>query len=873
MSPLDPDATLPPPAAGPPGDHTLNYSPGGFDNTRTLPPSDAPPAVAGAGRPEVPGFEILQELGRGGMGVVYLARQLRLNRPVALKMVLAGGHASAQDRMRFLAEAESVAAIQHPGIVQVFEFGTAGEQPYFALEFCPGGSLAGKLAGTPLPPQDAAALVERIAAAVQAAHDKGIVHRDLKPDNVLFAADGTPKVTDFGLARKVEGDSGLTRTGAIMGTPSYMAPEQATGKGKEVGPAADVYALGAVLYECLTGRPPFRAATALDTVLQVANDEPVSPRKLVPNLPRDLETVTLKCLEKGPAKRYESAAHLAADLGRFRAGEPILARPLSLWERYWRAVRRRPALNLLILLSFVSVGAAIGTITGANRSLRRKQSELERAVIDTRAAEQQAEARRTDAEVQRQKAQHRLEKAVEAVDKMMVRVAGERWANRPDLADERRQVLEEAVAFFQSFGDEDSNDPIVRRQAARAHLQTAVAYMALGDYPKGEAAVRLAADLYAGLAADAPTDADAVRGRAEATAFRGHFDSLSARYDQAVAHYREAVGYAEQACRLAPGSVDAQVTRSECYIALGHFYTMQDPARSVEFFTKALAVGEELSARPGAPYRGRLAKLVGLTYLGLAELSQGQPAKGAARLEAAHALAETMAAESPPTARAAELFGMTRTAMTVYRGMLLARSGKRDEAAKSVADGITAAERLVAAQPRSFPLRVQLMTSLLTGSEVYTRAGRPADATAALKRMEGVQAGLVRDYPQMTWITGFGAAQRSGRLVDRARQGDTGLDAEFESLVQQSQPSVADLVRYNWACAHAQLAKSGPAADQAGRAERAVQQLVALLAGPYFRNPVNAAHLDKDTDLDPVRGRADYKEFREKVRQLTQPKK
>src|SRR5438105_5896893 len=172
-----------------------------------------------------PGFEIEGELGRGGMGVVYRARQTRLNRCVALKMVLAGGHAGPAERLRFLAEAEAVAAVQHPGIVQVFEFGTCRDQPYFALEFCPGGSLTAKLSGTPLPPRTAAELVEKVARAVQAAHDQGIVHRDLKPDNVLFAADGTPKVTDFGLARKVESDSGLTKTGAIMGTPSYMAPE------------------------------------------------------------------------------------------------------------------------------------------------------------------------------------------------------------------------------------------------------------------------------------------------------------------------------------------------------------------------------------------------------------------------------------------------------------------------------------------------------------------------------------------------------------------------------------------------------------------------------------------------------------------------
>jgi serine/threonine-protein kinase len=259
----------------------------------------------------VPGYEILGELGRGGMGVVFQARRLKLNRVVALKMVLAGGHAGPDDLARFLAEAEAVAALQHPHIVQLHDFGEHNGLPFFTLEFVPGGSLADKLRGTPLQPKEAARVVEQLAQAVQYAHGKGIVHRDLKPANVLLAEGGTPKVTDFGLAKRVEVGSGLTATGAILGTPSYMAPEQAGGHGKRVGPAADVYALGAILYECLTGRPPFRAATAFDTVLQVLSAEPVPPGRLLPGLPRDLETVCLKCLHKERNKRYASAAELA----------------------------------------------------------------------------------------------------------------------------------------------------------------------------------------------------------------------------------------------------------------------------------------------------------------------------------------------------------------------------------------------------------------------------------------------------------------------------------------------------------------------------------------------------------------------------------
>ena len=321
-------ATLPPPSPSP-------------AETATLPPA-GPSGPGDEPCPaRIPGYEILGELGRGGMGVVYKARQTKLNRIVAVKMVLAGGHASSADLDRFLGEAEAVARMQHPQIVQIFETGQIDGLPYFALEFVEGGSLAGKLDGTPLPPHEAAKLVGLLAGGMHYAHRQGIVHRDLKPANVLLTKDGTPKITDFGLAKKVEGGSGLTQSGAIMGTPSYMAPEQAGGK-KGVGPAADVYALGAILYECLTGRPPFKAATPLDTILQVVSDEPVAPTRLQSGTPRDLETICLKCLQKEPAKRYESASALADDLGRFRRGEPIVARPVGGAERAVKWVRRRP---------------------------------------------------------------------------------------------------------------------------------------------------------------------------------------------------------------------------------------------------------------------------------------------------------------------------------------------------------------------------------------------------------------------------------------------------------------------------------------------------------------------------------------------------
>jgi hypothetical protein len=265
--------------------------------------------------------------------------------------------------------------------VQVFEVGDDHGLPYFSLEFCPGGSLEKKLAGTPLPPTDAARLVETLAKAMHSAHEKGIVHRDLKPANVLLAEDGTPKITDFGLAKRLE-TPGHTATGAVMGTPSYMAPEQAGGQGKTVGPAADVYALGAILYECLTGRPPFRAATPLDTVLQVVSEDPVPPRQLNAKVPRDLETICLMCLQKEPARRYASAQALADDVRRFLAGAPVRARRATALERVTKWVLRHPAPAALVAVVVLATLVLLAGSSWYNVRLREALGQAHQAKDD-----------------------------------------------------------------------------------------------------------------------------------------------------------------------------------------------------------------------------------------------------------------------------------------------------------------------------------------------------------------------------------------------------------------------------------------------------------------------------------------------------------
>jgi hypothetical protein len=331
---------------------------------------------ADAGRPRVPGYEILGELGRGGMSVVYQARQMGLNRVVALKVILAGAFADPEQQRRFRAEAKVIARLRHPNIIQVHDCDVHGACPYLALEFVEGGTLAQKTAGNSQPPGDAARTVETLALAVHHAHGAGLVHRDLKPANVLLTADDVLKITDFGLTKQLTSEAGVsararTGNGAILGTPSYMAPEQvANGRGA-VGPAADIWALGVILYELLTGRPPFQGNNVLEVLRQVQEQEPLPPTRLRAGLPRDLETICLKCLHKEQGRRYATAAALAEDLRRFQAGEPILARPVGVTERTWRWCRRNPWLagmsGVVGLLLLILVVGSLATAWRMNQ--------------------------------------------------------------------------------------------------------------------------------------------------------------------------------------------------------------------------------------------------------------------------------------------------------------------------------------------------------------------------------------------------------------------------------------------------------------------------------------------------------------------------
>jgi formylglycine-generating enzyme required for sulfatase activity/tRNA A-37 threonylcarbamoyl transferase component Bud32 len=349
-----------PSADPPPGSAAPNGSPPNLTRDTRAISTGLTPAESRE-YPEIPGYEILGILGHGGMGVVYRARQLKANRLVALKMIRAFEHASPTERLRFQIEAEAAAHLQHPHIVQLHEVGEVRGQPFFSLEFCDGGTLTEQLKKKCLSPSEAAELIETLARAMHYAHLRGVVHRDLKPGNVLLAGpQRVPKITDFGLAKRIDAEArDVSQSGAILGTAAYMAPEQAAGKVRDTGPAADVYALGALLYECLAGRPPFEGLQHL-VLASVLHDEPALPPRMAVKVPRDLETICLKCLSKEPSRRYASAEELADDLRRFQAGEPVKARPIGRLKHALKWAKRRPALASLLgvtLLALVGLTA------------------------------------------------------------------------------------------------------------------------------------------------------------------------------------------------------------------------------------------------------------------------------------------------------------------------------------------------------------------------------------------------------------------------------------------------------------------------------------------------------------------------------------
>ena len=622
--------------------------------TGDLPGTEVHPhyAPSAEGPPAVPGYEILEEVGRGGMGVVYRARDLKLGRLVALKM-LPAGLADADLLNRFQTEAAAIARLQHPNIVQIFEVGEVAGRPFLTLEFVPGGTLAKQLARTPQPIQVAADLTRTLALAIEHAHQQGVLHRDLKPGNVLLSAEcgmrsaesnsnalrtphsalRTAKIADFGLAKRLEQPDGPTKVGDILGTPSYMAPEQATGVTQMIGPAVDIYALGAILYEMLTGRPPFLGESAAQTVVQVLSQDPVSIRQLRPDCPRNLETICQKCLEKKPTKRYVSATALAEDLRRFLAGESIVARRADPFERTAKWAKRNPAGAATLATGLVSLLIVSSGGIAYSFQLRKHNTELKEL------AQREHDAR--------ERSQANFQKARQTVKDLLAEVATKDLASVPYMDPVRRSLLGKAKASLEEFLLQDRDDPAVKRDIAQVTGDMGEIAEMLGDKAGAERYLNDAIQLHQELADAFSAEPDHRNDLADATMKLGNLLTDSGRQSEAIPLFDRALDLWSRFART-PGPAGLPLRACRLFINRGRVFATTRKMREAE---KAFAQArdEALALVRGHPETPSYRETLAACYnnLGKALYDQGHLPESAAAYERGVELLRVLADAEP----------------------------------------------------------------------------------------------------------------------------------------------------------------------------------------------------------------------------------
>lgn len=517
-------------------------------------------SLASAPAQRIADYDLIDELGRGGMGLVYRARQRKLDRLVALKMILHADYSDSMARERFVREAELIAKLQHPNIVQIFDFGEHEGNPYFSLELVEGGSLDRKLKESPLSPEESAQLVKTLANAIHAAHDIGVIHRDLKPANVLLTDDGIPKITDFGLARQLN-RAGETQEGMIVGTPSYMSPEQAAGRINDISPATDVYALGAILYECLTARPPFKASTTAETILQVIQDEPVSVIRIQSKTPKDLETICLKCLQKDPKKRYHSAMELAEDLERFLDHRPIKARPVGIVEQVFRWMKRHPGIASLLLIIFLLLGIGMSLITWQWREAVHERNRAESA----QQSEKQAHAETRDIEEQLTRAL--VDMSAFARDIGSTQIGPGNWSKAIESFELATNVLERRLARKQSV------ELLVSQMRTYAFL--GVVRLKNGQVQQAMQDLQKSAELLPRLTQADPTLFGNRAKFGETCYVLGATLRIAGKPEQALMAMSQAVVHLQAALNQEPKNAALRKATSKAYFELGHLQRLQ----------------------------------------------------------------------------------------------------------------------------------------------------------------------------------------------------------------------------------------------------------------------------------------------------------
>jgi serine/threonine-protein kinase len=832
------------------------------------------PTVSIAANLRVPGYEIEAELGRGGMGVVYRACQTELRRPVALKIILAGAHASPAQLERFRAEARTEARLQHPNIVGVYDIGEHDGVPYFSLELVEGGSLSDKARRQPQPPREAAQLVETLARTVHYAHERGIIHRDLKPANVLLMADGTPKIADFGLAKCLNDEGGSTRTGSLLGTPSYMAPEQALGRHRSVGRATDVYSLGAILYELLVGRPPFLAATVLDTVEQVRTEEPVPPTRLQPKLARDLETICLKCLQKDVRRRYQSALELADDLHRFRVGEPIKARPVGSGERLWRWCRRNPRVaGLSAAVALLLVAVTAGALVFAYQ-IDRKQRETEQAraqaVAATLEAEQNAERARAEssrADASARDANLRYNLALDALNVVVGKVQNQ-LENTPATEGVRTQILQAAMEVLKKSAQQGDASGLSERGLASAHMvlgnllwETGKRDEAVKEY---DACQRILTALYrAHPENDKATGNYAMslckQGDVQAD-YRGNLPAARNLYREALALQEDLLAHPRPSAELTPPEIKATVANS-CQrlaeIAQRMGQLALDDAE--EMLAKSLKLRAEVAQeRRGGSDRQELGHVHYL--LGDMKWKRHQEAEAVKDYDAALALCTAAVRDEPHSLRAkAELFNLCGNV-----GDKLFLKGDTAKALTFYRAALPPSEQLAAVDGRVAPQRILAQNYYRMGTACL-RLNDPAGADTYYGRCLGVHEKLHAANPKDD-------RNVIGLMIARARCGQHEQAAVLAGDLERRKPKDAQSLLQS-ACCYALCVsavahgKAGPLTDN----ERARQQRYSDLAFAALRAAQatgykDADNLDVEPDLDPIRTESRFALFMSELR-------
>ena len=720
-------------------------------------------------------YRLDEEIGRGGMGVVYRAWDTALDRPVAVKTIRTPGRPHPEALARFRAEAVAVARLQHPNIVQVFGTGEHAGQPYVVLEYVPGGSLADALTGHPVPPADAAALVETLARAVHSAHRRGVIHRDLKPANILLQraedrgqrtedrkADGSslssvlcplsslsPRITDFGLAKVLdEGAEPITETGAVLGTPAYMSPEQAHGRMADVGPGSDVYALGVLLYEMLTGRPPFCGVTKLDTLRQVMNDEPVPPRRLVPAVPRDLETVCLKCLGKEPARRYAGADVLADELKRFLDGRPILARPVGPLGRARRWCRRQPWLaGLMAALALCTALLAAQWWRAERNAADAFQSASSAQTNAAAAAAATGEANKLlkEAVEQRERADQRFRTAHGAVRDLAVWVSEKVLAGVPPLQPVRKELLDRAVSYYEGFVRDRAGDPVLRFELADLYFKTAKLTTDIGSKAEALDRYRRAAELYDGLLREDPDNQRYLTEQAYILNNSGSLHGDIGDRPKAAAAYHGALAVYARLRAANPGDLGYQDSTANALYNLGRLESdAGDFGPALDHLGQARAVREGLAkAESGnGPNALKLTDIVHQVAVAYDRLG---------RTDEAVAAEDRVRAEREELTRKFPKNPDVRLALaTTYRflGDHQRTAGRPDEAEAALKKALAALEEASKLNPNLTRLPVELANVHHSLAEAHRVRGRYAAALDALQRAKAIHERLTRLYPQ-----------------------------------------------------------------------------------------------------------------------------